>query len=239
MAAGLRSGAGPKIPEGKKASNRAMPKARSSHRLAKGIAIAIIVILILAIAVLLLVRFAWDRLPGLIQDALGSLIGYNRGVGKFPNCGGDHPENSAGLCYRSCSPGYTGVVTDCLQNCPPEFRDDWLFCAKPAAYGRGGGWATQERCQNGTGQACESWGGLWYPKCRPDFHAFGCCICSPNCPAGMTDIGVSCRKQAHTRGVGLIPRWCPAGQENDAGLCYPACKPGFKGAAFMCWRSWA
>lgn len=28
----------------------------------------------------------------------------------------------------------------CVQDCPSGFRDDGLYCAKPAAYGRGGGY---------------------------------------------------------------------------------------------------
>ena len=26
---------------------------------------------------------------------------------------------------------------------------------------------------------------LCYPKCREGFHAFGCCVCSPDCPSGL------------------------------------------------------
>ena len=32
---------------------------------------------------------------------------------------------------------------------------------------------------------CEESGLVVYPKCKPGFHAVGCCICSPDCPAGM------------------------------------------------------
>jgi hypothetical protein len=53
----------------------------------------------------------------------------------------------------------------------------------------------------------------------------------------MTDIGVSCAKRSHGRGVGTIPSLCPAGRENDAGLCYTPCQPGFAGVGPVCWGS--
>lgn len=44
---------------------------------------------------------------------------------------------------------------------------------------------------------------MFYPKCKPGFHSFGCCICTPDCPDGWTDIGVSCKKpNYYGRGVG-------------------------------------
>lgn len=35
---------------------------------------------------------------------------------------------------------------------------------------------------------------MYYPKCKPGFHNFGCCICSPDCPENYTDIGLFCLK---------------------------------------------
>ena len=44
---------------------------------------------------------------------------------------------------------------------------------------------------------------VMYPKCKEGFHNVGCCICSPTCPNGFTDIGVSCQKPSdYGRGVG-------------------------------------
>ena len=51
---------------------------------------------------------------------------------------------------------------------------------------------------------------MWYPKCQSGFSAAGCCICSPNCINGMTDIGVSCAKKSYGRGVGT-PMKCASG----------------------------
>jgi hypothetical protein len=101
--------------------------------------------------------------------------------------------------------------TDKGGSCPSGFRDDGLYCAKPAAYGRGAGYAWKlgdkafdssgqwARCKGDNPQGCEQPAGgitLVYPKCKTNFYAFGTNICSPNCPAGMTDIGVSCAKAA-------------------------------------------
>jgi len=59
---------------------------------------------------------------------------------------------------------------------------------------------------------CELYGLLWYPKCKANFHRFGCCICTPNCPKGMTDIGISCAKESYSRGLGEFMR-CAAHEE--------------------------
>jgi hypothetical protein len=119
---------------------------------------------------------------------------------------GDCPkgyEKSGALCYPECKAGYKGAGPVCWESCPGGFRDDGAFCAKPAPYGRGAGYALWDKgkCEREHGQ-CEQHGLLHYPKCRTGFHPAGCCICSPNCPAGMTDIGVSCAKRSYGRGVG-------------------------------------
>jgi len=44
-----------------------------------------------------------------------------------------------------------------------------------------------------------------------------------------------CWKKSQVRGVGKIPV-CEQKQEKDAGLCYGACKPGFKGVGPVCWK---
>jgi hypothetical protein len=139
-----------------------------------------------------------------------------------PDLGGSHScpyglENSAGLCYKACDAGYSGKVTMCIPECPSGFRDDGLYCAKPAAYGRGAGYPWKfgdslndsgmyRRCEsdNGAGN-CEKSGAIVYPRCKQNFHAVGCCVCSPDCPSKTTDIGVSCQKQTYDRGVGCLP----------------------------------
>ncbi len=170
-----------------------------------------------------------------------------RGAGKIPTQCAAGTENHGGLCYPKCRAGYSGAVTMCVPECPAGFRDDGLHCAKGAPYGRGGGYAWQfgdplndngmiKRCEaaNGAGN-CEKNGLIFYPKCRAGYVAMGANICSPQCPSGMVDIGVSCQKVTYDRGVGSIPNVCPAGQVNDAGLCYPACAGGQTGIGPVCW----
>ena len=114
-------------------------------------------------------------------------------------------EKVGSLCYPYCEEGYSGVGPVCWQNCPHEkgFRNDGAFCYKPDAYGRGAGQV--DECPG-----CEQWGLLWYPKCHEDFHNVGCCVCSPKCPKGMTDIGVSCAKDSYSRTAGT-PLTCRPG----------------------------
>jgi len=157
-----------------------------------------------------------------------------RGVGvPVSSCDqyGSNYERDGGLCYPKCASGYTGVGPLCLTNCPSGFRNDGLFCAKPNAYGRGGGSNFGlGSCPRGR----ERNGLLCYPICRTNFHATGCCICSPDCPSGMTDIGVSCQKGSYNRGVGR-PLKCPSGSDYDAGLCYRPCPTGANGVGPLCY----
>ena len=135
-------------------------------------------------------------------------------------------DKDGALCYPHCNSGYTGVGPVCWQDCPSGFRNDGAFCAKPSSYGRGAGsfWSCS---------GCERWGLLYYPKCATNFHNAGCCICSPNCPSGMTDIGVSCAKDTYGRGVGEALR-CAPGLEQDGLLCYNQCTNG-NGIGPVCW----
>jgi hypothetical protein len=51
------------------------------------------------------------------------------------------------------------------------------------------------RCEAANGRGnCEQVGAIVYPKCKSGFYAIGSNICSPVCPTGMQDIGVSCKK---------------------------------------------
>lgn len=124
-------------------------------------------------------------------------------------------EKSGLICYKPCKDGYKGVGPVCWQRCPEGFRDDGAFCAKPAPYGRGVGYPwkfgdkpfnldkAKRRCERDHGDGrCHQSGLIYYPKCREGFHNVGCCVCSPNCPSGMKDIGVSCAKPSYGRGVG-------------------------------------
>ncbi|MEZ5726754.1 MAG: hypothetical protein R3E48_01330 [Burkholderiaceae bacterium] len=53
---------------------------------------------------------------------------YERGVG-IAKCGGTHPDSDAGLCYKSCNAGYTGVGPVCWNKCPAG----WVNCGASCA----------------------------------------------------------------------------------------------------------
>lgn len=184
---------------------------------------------------------------------------YGRGVGTVPTSCGPGKELDGGLCYRltgvrgdrtltSCRQGFSAVGPVCWQDCPSGFRDDGAFCAKPAPYGRGAGYpwefgdapfdltGAKNRCNRDHAAGCEQDGLLFYPKCKRGFHAVGCCVCTPDCPDGMADIGVSCQKQSYGRGAGTVPTSCSGGQEYDTGLCYQQCRAGFDGVGPVCWK---
>ena len=163
---------------------------------------------------------------------------YGRGAGIPMVCGPDEDLNGA-LCYPKCKPGYTGAGPVCWQSCPAGLRDDGAFCGKPEPYGRGAGYAIWDegKCKNENGE-CEKNGAMWYPKCRASFHNVGCCVCSPDCPSDMPDIGVSCQKNSYGRTAGTPLHACPDGYEKGAAdaVCYPLCKPKFKGVGPVCWE---
>ncbi len=140
---------------------------------------------------------------------------------------GSNFEQDAGLCYPACNEGYAGAGPLCLTTCPAGFPDQGLYCGKPSSYGRGAGsvWGGAGKVQ---------WGGLWYPACAANFHNVGCCVCSPDCPPGTADIGVSCQKGSYGRGVGQ-PLGCAADQQYDAGLCYSQCPAGSTGVGPLCY----
>lgn len=171
---------------------------------------------------------------------------YGRGVGEPLGCGPNEDKDGA-LCYPRCKSGYTGVGPVCWEKCPSGYADTGGHCAKPAPYGRGAGYPWKfgdalndsgmfARCEASQGSSnCEKWGAVVYPKCRSGFHAAGCCVCSPDCPSGMTDIGVSCQKRSYGRTAGTPLHACREGQERNGLLCYPRCKEGYTGKGPVCW----
>jgi hypothetical protein len=154
------------------------------------------------------------------------------------------------LCYPECQNGFHGVGPVCWGTCPEGFADIGAFCQKPEPYGRGAGFAWRPgdpplpnysgpigRCEaeHGAG-ACEQYGALIYPKCRPGFHNAGSNICSPNCPEGMNDTGTGCTKPSYGRGAG-VPMICQEGLEGgESGLCYPPCRANFTAVGPVCWQ---
>ena len=102
------------------------------------------------------------------------------------------------------------------------------------------------------GLSCESGkGGLCYKPCNVGYHAFGCCICSPDCPSNMQDTGIGCIKPAQAATVGVIPQFsCPAGYTKIGFTCTrdngyynysPGCVACYDGTNICkndCYRTW-
>jgi hypothetical protein len=138
---------------------------------------------------------------------------------------------------------------DCHSICPAGMADQGLFC-RSLEYGRGAGYpwkfgdwfndnGMRSRCERDQGPGnCEKSGLMFYPKCKPGYTAFGCCICRPNVPdcaaLGLNPgVDLSCAKKVAIGNpkVGV----CEAGQGIDAGLCYQDCNTGFNGVGPVCW----
>ena len=184
----------------------------------------------------LLKKHAKDQIIKFLSDEKNCwLDAYSRGVGKpIYTCPPENPSKSGLLCYPECNENFNGVGPVCWEICPSKFHDDGAFCRKGDPYTRGTH-TSQDSCEKAEGKSCERWGLLWYPKCDNGFHNVACCVCSPDCPNGMVDIGVSCAKQSYGRGVG-VPLTCAISDDYDAGLCYEEkCKEGFNGIGPVCW----
>jgi len=144
---------------------------------------------------------------------------YGRGVGTVP-IGCESGERDAGLCYEPCRDGFDGVGPVCWKRCPPGMHDDGAFCRRDV------------QIISSNNGSCP-----WYDVCGVTF-ARGC----STCPAGFQNDGCTCRvdawifaKDTYGRGAGELPTACRPGQEYDAGLCYPLCRPTYHGAGPVCW----
>ncbi|KAF0774378.1 hypothetical protein AaE_001920 [Aphanomyces astaci] len=93
----------------------------------------------------------------------------------------------------------------------------------------------EDKCKADNAGTCDKYGLMWYPHCQPGFHRVGCCICSPDCPAGTNDDGAFCRKDSYGVGVGVSRLGCPAGKDKSGVMCYPPCAPTLVGNGPVCW----
>ncbi len=193
---------------------------------------------------------------------------YGRGVGKIMECQPGYVKEGL-FCFTPCKANETGADEWCYQDCPAGFRNDGLYCGKPAAKTRESfEWRSGDpllpnysgptgRCEAKYGKGnCEQGGALIFPKCGTGFTPVaGGSVCTPICPSGYSDIGVSCKKPASKRGVAYASV-CPAGTVKDptGEICYPACEPGsvagtqetvinagppnkYKGVGPVCWQN--
>lgn len=153
-------------------------------------------------------------------------------------------------CYPKCQAGYARSGPNCIATCPQGFTDIGLYCQKPAAYGRGGGYpwkfgdkafsldGARERCTKDNPQGCEQNGAIFYPKCKPGFHNVGANICSPNCPYNWQDSGTGCKKPALPSNLSGDAFGCNPGKEKSGELCYNKCnKADYSGVGPVCWQN--
>ncbi len=192
---------------------------------------------------------------------------YGRGAGTPMACQPGYNQETAGLCSQPCGGDERGIATFCYKNCPAEFRDDGLYCGKPGAKTRESfGWRPGDpllpnysgptgRCEAKYGSGnCERGGALMFPKCGTGFTPVaGGSVCTPICPSGWEDIGVSCKKPSRFRDTKPVTV-CTGGLQRDGALCYPACGNGsvagtqetyinagppdkYKGVGPVCWQN--
>ncbi|KDO19529.1 hypothetical protein SPRG_15277, partial [Saprolegnia parasitica CBS 223.65] len=153
----------------------------------------------------------------------------------------DGEESWGALCYPKCKDGYEKVGC-CLcrkKGCSgvEGVHDIGISCTKPKAYGRGVGYTLwhQDKCIRENPQGCEKHLLMWYPKCKPGYHNFGCCLCTPDCPAGTHDDGAFCRKDHYGRGIGKARLGCDDGLDKSGLFCYPPCQRNQNGLGPLCW----
>jgi hypothetical protein len=93
-----------------------------------------------------------------------------------------------------------------------------------------------EQCPEGMYQ--ESPGGLCFPKCPDGYKSDGAFLCYKQYPE-FENNGEIHTITSVTKNIlvdtGTVPSTCGANDENDGGICYPKCRPGFHGAGFLCW----
>jgi microsomal dipeptidase-like Zn-dependent dipeptidase len=156
---------------------------------------------------------------------------YLRGVGYLFNnektrCERDNPqgcEQCGAPWFPNCRAGFHGFLCNtCVPDCPAGMTDLNPLCQKNSDYGRGNGYLghTDDKgaCERDNPQGCERCGAPFFPKCKPGFHELLCNTCSPDCPAGMMDIGLACTKdRTYNRGIGKLPLLNAHGDHQHAG----------------------
>jgi hypothetical protein len=92
--------------------------------------------------------------------------------------------------------------------------------------------------RGGCEKGLDNEGGLCYKPCDPGFKSDGAIMCWKQYPEfennGMGHTIVNITKKMITE-VGSIPTDCPPGTENQGGICYPSCAPGYDGVLGRCW----
>jgi len=166
------------------------------------------------------------------------LSSYSRGFGSKTagQCRSGLEQNGL-YCYPQCQNGWQSSSASCYQPCQSAFLDSGNTCVKLSSYSRGSGFVIWQKsaCEKANPKGCEKDGLLWFPICKPGYHASGCCSCSQDCQAGQTDAGPYCVKQSYLRNPDSYA--CPAGLEFSQGACYKPCAAGYQGFGPGCWSA--
>lgn len=156
-----------------------------------------------------------------------------RGAGTLPTeCPSGTTRDPSGLlCYPSCDPGYEMVGSVCWQTCPPGYTDTSALCHIDKPLTASGNFECTERDMFGT---------CWFSvlRCPSGYTNAGlfCALDTPSVPAGWSGAtGLDLVKRSYGNTAGKIKTGCGDGKENDAGLCYDECPPGYRGEGPVCW----
>lgn len=132
-------------------------------------------------------------------------------------CPRDAPDESAGLCYKPCDPGFKSDGAIMCYKQYPEFESNGMghtitSITKKILMDTG---KIPSRCGDGEDKS----GALCYEHLDGFTNLLG--VAWQNCPAGFTDTGVRCEK-LHDVGAGRIPGLnpCPPGEHDDGVSCW-------------------
>ena len=132
-------------------------------------------------------------------------------------CPRDAPDESAGLCYKPCDPGFKSDGAIMCYKQYPEFESNNMghtitSITKKILMDTG---KIPSRCGDGEDKS----GALCYEHLDGFTNLLG--VAWQNCPAGFTDTGARCEK-LHDVGAGRIPGLnpCPPGEHDDGVSCW-------------------
>ena len=159
---------------------------------------------------------------------------YGRGVGTIPTGCTGGKTNQAGLCYDSCKAGYTAVGPVCWSSCPAGYVDHGAICHIDKPLTKSPEWVCTHWFPSWMGGACR-WKDSRCPSGYTNIGLF-CALDSAgkSAPPGFSGTYLDPMKNSYGRGAGTIPTGC-GNDQNDAGLCYTRCKPGYNGVGPVCW----
>ncbi|CAG2226213.1 unnamed protein product [Mytilus edulis] len=142
------------------------------------------------------------------------LDSYGRGTGRIPtkqSCPSGQRDDGTS-CWNDAhiyGKGCCCTLFGCCHNCRSGYHDDGCTCRKTNV-GITHSLFDRQYCHDDE----DMYGRLCYPKCAADYHATGCCICTPR--GGPRVIKTLAQRQ-----------YCNSNEERYGGLCYPKCKAGY------------